>query len=357
MISETAASNRRLWLQDITRFMQHRSIFTSHWGNLSNGKLEAFKCTCDSDFNISRSMSNRRSSSVALDSAISSIKINMRLRQESVRGLKDLFDKAIVAKRAFDEFLIVVIAKFKSESVGSFTEKSGDFINDIRIREQLSSGSSSDWQWWIDTSVKEKSTGALITSSLKVAARVISKCKENYSDCNPGPPQAYICDIVRASIVCVNERQLLSLLQLFSVLPETVYVKNRFRLPAANGYRDVLLYLKMKCEDINGKSFNFICELQLHHMEMLKLSLQYSSLSYYEKYRTYFGVSANIEAGLAARLKVLKKMDQIGDDVATLESFMEPYMSGQGRISRDLNQLDIFFDLFVRSSKFSSVLP
>ena len=161
---------------------------------------------------------------------------------------------------------------------------------------------------------------------------------------------------------------------------------NRFKLPAAHGYRDVLIIFAIdyvhEVEADPGSSHTnaephlevcqCLCELQIHHADLLDFANSMNSWDFYAYFRTFFGKSAAVSgAGPAAlagstsivgprslsndtpqafqnKLKALKTMDQVGEFVEQLEAAMEVYLGGVGRVGRDLPRLSAYFQLFAR---------
>jgi len=139
---------------------------------------------------------------------------------------------------------------------------------------------------------------------LKSRARAAEKAKDEYDG-----DAARLLDVVRGSIVCGDEASLVAVLKRvlegFSDEAGEVCVvrsKNRFKKPLFNGYRDVLINLRLRLPD--GTSM--VVELQVHLVQILQFKGK--THVYYEYFRTYF--SGNLIV-VAERMEVL---ESIGSD-------------------------------------------
>jgi len=172
-----------------------------------------------------------------------------------------------------------------------------------------------------------------------------------------------------------------------------VSVKNRFKVPVAHGYRDILITFAVdyihEVEAVHGASLldqeptyqraQCLCELQIHHADLLYFANSMDSWAFYAFFRTFFTdnevASAVVEKpalihkadgsveepkiirarlhsdpalAFQNKLKALKTMDQVGEFVEQLEAAMQVYLGGVGRVGRDLPRLSAFFALFVK---------
>ena len=92
------------------------------------------------------------------------------------------------------------------------------------------------------------------------------KARDCYGSRNPGPPEAWLFDIVRATVLCNAAAEVDDLFAYLAgradASPESidlVSVKNRCAQPQFTGYRDVSV--KIRLHDNGGWH---VCELQLH---------------------------------------------------------------------------------------------
>ena len=123
-----------------------------------------------------------------------------------------------------------------------------------------------------------------------------------------------------------------------------VRVKNRFLEPTFGNYRDLVIYVRLK-----GAGAGFICEIQINHNEFQNYSLQHDSYAYYLYFRHYFSNCYGSENNkrFQARLKCIKKMDQIGTNYDELDRFIKDFLNSGGRVTRDLQRLKAFSDFFL----------
>ncbi|KAL3938790.1 MAG: hypothetical protein SGBAC_006376 [Bacillariaceae sp.] len=121
---------------------------------------------------------------------------------------------------------------------------------------------------------------------LKRRQRASEKAEDDYSEKRPGPPESWLNDIVRGSVVFNDADQLLLFLELVcgDESIEIVKSKNRFRNPTIAGYRDWHLQIQISTEDGNMKH---TCELQLHLDTIKEAGGRLGSYDYYEFFRLY----------------------------------------------------------------------
>ena len=178
-----------------------------------------------------------------------------------------------------------------------------------------------------------------------------------------------------------------------------VSVKNRFKSPLAHGYRDILITFAVDYihspEIQHGAAFTGVqesvleraqclCELQIHHADLLFFANSMSSWDFYAFFRTFFmddivapmsssvsdttstatsamqkgssgtkpsgggRLGADAATSFQNKLKALKTMDQVGEFVEQLEAAMQVYLGGVGRVGKDLPRLSAYFQLFMR---------
>ncbi|KAL3934974.1 MAG: hypothetical protein SGBAC_009415 [Bacillariaceae sp.] len=121
-------------------------------------------------------------------------------------------------------------------------------------------------------------------NKLKGKRRASEKAKDNYSKSEPGPPESWLYDIVRGSILFDTADQMIELLVRIRE-DETIEIiksKNRFCNPTLSGYRDWNLKLEISTNDGNIKH---ICELQLHLEAIKEADERLGSHSHYEFFR------------------------------------------------------------------------
>lgn len=284
------------------------------------------------------------------------------LRQDNISIISDLYALANIVKPLWDQFLEDFIRFFNIMNRNSSNDE-------IRINTSTTNDNESgfhtenDWEWWLDCLEAGNVFPALIRLPIKSKDRLISKAQEFYNNFEPKPAISWINDIIRASIVCSSLQQLESLVQELHRHGTIIKIKNRFAHPTPGGYRDVLIYIQITDKDdhrnaaissmtpsIGTKAVKLICELQVHVIEVLRLSLLLDTQSNYRYFRRFFG-STTDESEIQRRIKVLMKIDQQGNNPHELETLINGYVNGLGRVSRDIRRLSIFYDLFILTSE------
>ncbi|CAJ1954393.1 unnamed protein product [Cylindrotheca closterium] len=129
-------------------------------------------------------------------------------------------------------------------------------------------------------------------NKLKSKHRALEKANEDYSQKEPGPPESWLCDIVRGSVVFGNAEQLLRFLELVrqDTLIQIVKSTNHFCNPTLSGYRD--WNLKLRITTSKGRT-KHTCELQLHHRAIKEADAKLGSYKFYEFLREYYADATN----------------------------------------------------------------
>ncbi|KAK7230486.1 hypothetical protein SO694_00176037 [Aureococcus anophagefferens] len=93
----------------------------------------------------------------------------------------------------------------------------------------------------------------------KPRSRAKAKAKADYAT-RSAPGASWLRDVLRASVVCDDEAAVLDAFRRLAANCDVAAVKNRFRRPALNGYRDVLVTVRVPA----GGGVH-LCEIQIHH--------------------------------------------------------------------------------------------
>ena len=135
----------------------------------------------------------------------------------------------------------------------------------------------------------------------------IARCKEKAVNEYDGDFSKLV-DLVRCSIVVDMEDQLESvagaLLDTNAASYRVVRLKNRFKEPKFNGYRDALYSIAVRVSEV-GDVWH-VCEVQLHLAAVLAHKEQ--SHKYYEYFRGYF--KGNVQA-VESRMTVLETVGKL----------------------------------------------
>jgi len=140
---------------------------------------------------------------------------------------------------------------------------------------------------------------------LKSKERSEEKARDDY-----GGDFAKIFDVVRGSILCSHTDQMRACVEALRKRPgcTIVRIKNRFRSPLFTGYRDILILVRVGDPD-NGDFCPHICELQIHHVEIM--ALKSHSHRPYEFFRSYFRGSTKAADGRLEKLLHLVQKEEV----------------------------------------------
>lgn len=313
--NEIDLEKRALWIDTVSRFVRMRNTFITMWYRQSSSlieSIESFELTSFTDLR------------------------QKNLQNHAFSSITDMHFAASSAKPIFDSAL-------------QLTFQDADISARVKLYE------CSSWNEVQDYSPKNSKflEIGIMTMPLKTKKRILEKAKEDYANIEPGPPLSRVLDIVRTSIICFSEEDVKTVIDILVFSPhlKVVKLKNRFVKPMYNGYRDILLNVlvhRTAGSDSTDDCGPFICEVQVHHVDIVRKSEELNSYFYYLYFRTFFGDSASDAKKFSDKIKILKKMDQVGDDVTMLEEFIYDYLDGQGRVSKDLGRLRTYFALLYR---------
>ena len=145
----------------------------------------------------------------------------------------------------------------------------------------------------------------LTLAPLKGEARCVEKAVNEY-----GGDYGKLVDVVRGSIVVDTEDQLEAvagaLMDATATSYRVVRLKNRFKHPLFNGYRDALYSIAVRVEVAGEGEVWHVCEVQLHLAAVLAHKEQ--SHGYYEFFRGYF--KGNVQA-IESRMVVLETVGEL----------------------------------------------
>jgi tetratricopeptide (TPR) repeat protein len=164
---------------------------------------------------------------------------------------------------------------------------------------------------------------------LKGRERATAKAKDDYSGRTAGPGEAWLFDIVRASVECETEAQIAAVVAQILASPnvEVIRLKNRFRNPTPAGFRDVNMNIKILMPQL-GAGVYHICELQVHHKEVKDFAKKNHSHSHYEYFRVYFSGSVD---SVDQRLTMFEELQAFDEEYTDRKSRSE----GPGPVDDD----------------------
>ena len=163
---------------------------------------------------------------------------------------------------------------------------------------------------------------------LKQRARASQKAQEEYTYRIPGPAEAWLYDIVRASIVCKTAKQMSDVNKYLKESVHIVECQNRFAAPQFDGYRDLLYYISVPFKD----ELAFVCEVQVHHKEFKK---HFGVNSHKAAFRPYFAGPFRDPVETLRDFDMLLQVGRI--DNTLMEYLLE---------ATDSNQLKLFARVF-----------
>ena len=142
---------------------------------------------------------------------------------------------------------------------------------------------------------------------LKPRDRANEKAREEYLIRNPGPPESWLYDILRASVTCQTKKQMIQVNKFLSKKAHIVQVKNRFASPAYSGYRDILYHILLDWH--YKENVQFVAEIQVHHKDVLNLEKMFGLQNHYKYFRTCF---AGPERSVEETMKDLQILQAAG---------------------------------------------
>ena len=163
----------------------------------------------------------------------------------------------------------------------------------------------------------------LESAPLKGRARAREKIEDDYRG-----QARRLCDCVRCSVIVNSEAQLIAVAQALedsAAAPDgvefkVVKLKNRFKEPLYNGYRDALYSIRVR---VPGTDAWHVCEMQLHLAEIIAHKSATHVL--YEFFRSYF--AGNMEA-VDERMQVLIALGGCVGASASLGDFVQEVAKG-----------------------------
>jgi tetratricopeptide (TPR) repeat protein len=143
---------------------------------------------------------------------------------------------------------------------------------------------------------------------IKNVSRASKKAQEEYSYRQPGPGEAWLYDILRASVYCKSYKQMYDVNKYLKESAHIVDCSNRFASPQFDGYRDLMYYVSVPCKNEHA----FICEIQVHNKEFNK----YFGVNSHRTYlRPYVACETRDSAALLLDLDMLLQVGRVDDNL------------------------------------------
>jgi tetratricopeptide (TPR) repeat protein len=155
--------------------------------------------------------------------------------------------------------------------------------------------------------VKGLESRDLILAPLKPRRRAFEKAKSEYNRRIPGPPESWLYDVVRAGVVCKSYKQMSDVNKWLGNNCHVVQAKNRFAEPCFNGYRDLLFHVSIPFRD----ELAHICEIQVHHKDILALNELYGLPKHYDFFRSCFVSPWRTQEAVLEDLLMMSKFGKI----------------------------------------------
>jgi tetratricopeptide (TPR) repeat protein len=197
---------------------------------------------------------------------------------------------------------------------------------------------------------------ALHVAPLKGLPRATEKANDDYSNRRPGPGLSWLFDVVRASVVCSSEEEILNLVEALrhdtgSAAPAMlIRLKNRFAHPTPGGFRDINANIRIEigeAEDGSGARLYHTCELQIHFESITTMGKTLRSHGVYDYFRKYFLGS------VAAVERRMDLMDQIGTNDGTSSL---PHLDLVGMAMQTIADNELHSATVVKLSAWSAIL-
>lgn len=161
---------------------------------------------------------------------------------------------------------------------------------------------------------------ALVELPLKDWSRIVEKSRDDYAKRTPGPPEAWLYDLNRASVLCPDVATMDAVVTWLYKNTYIVTAKNRFHRPTISGYRDLLFVLRIPVRPTDQQGgtgspanpvlFFHMCELQVHHEQIWQLSKTLETHRLYRYFRSYF--CGNDEASVGKLMTELVEIEDSG---------------------------------------------
>ena len=192
--------------------------------------------------------------------------------------------------------------------------------------------------------------------ALKAPERATDKIREDYQKREPGPPEAWLYDIVRAGVYCETEEQIVQFMKQLQSHSgfEIIRIKNRFLKPTPSGFRDILLNVRVSLKSPVEPSRNilFVCEICLTLVEMRRFEVESGTTYLLEYFRPLFsGPVEDIDRKVDALEKACAYFLSPGADISNVTSAEQVNkviadLVGDPRDSDDLSHLALWTSVF-----------
>jgi tetratricopeptide (TPR) repeat protein len=217
-------------------------------------------------------------------------------------------------------------------------------LTDLYIAAEMAQSEFKNLVESLGQSVVGFSKGDIEVAPIKQRARASQKAQEEYTYRIPGPGEAWLYDVLRASVICKSYKQMSDVNKFLKESVHIVDCQNRFATPQFDGYRDILYYVSVPYKD----ELAFICEIQVHHKEFKK---HFGVNSHKAYFRPYFAGPFKDPVESLRDMDMLLQVGRVDDNL--LEFLLEATDSNQLKLFarvffEQLEETDRSLDLFKR---------
>lgn len=201
-------------------------------------------------------------------------------------------------------------------------------LTDLFIAAEMAQSEFKNLMELLRNSVPGFTKSDIVVAPIKQRARASQKAQEEYTYRIPGPGEAWLYDVLRASVICKSYKQMSDVNKFLKESVHIVECANRFAMPQFDGYRDILYHVSVPYKD----ELAFVCEIQVHHKEFQK---HFGVNSHKAYFRPYFAGPFRDPVESLRDLDMLLQVGRVDDNL--MEFLLE---------STDSNQLKLFARIF-----------
>jgi len=311
---------RSHWVVYLASFISHRNTMIGVWNRYqkpSPAELAAmFELPRPADHPETYSPSSSSSSSAGTTDSSTCDRRQRNANGEPVKTIAELYACAAEVKDQFDKIVCVnnLLDSTHKRLTNSYAIIHRTYLalrNKFRVVDEIP-----------DSNVEPNS---MYISPLKDKEHAHKKAKQRYSLLPHGPAIAWVRDVVRCSFSCAQFADMKRIFDVICGCKDFIVMgmKNRFVHPTFANYRDLLLHVRLAAP----AAPKFVCEIHFQYNDFQRYCLHHDGYEFYLYFRYFFLGCATNPKRLTARLKCIKKMDQLGENYDELERFVEDFLT------------------------------
>ena len=139
--------------------------------------------------------------------------------------------------------------------------------------------------------------------------RAAEKARTDYSHREPGPPETWLYDVLRATITCKTVKQVEAVNKYLCKKAHIVQAKNRFVEPTYTSYRDILYHVQLKHE--YKATVRCVAEIQVQLQDVVELQQSLGMKAHMLYFRSCFSGPERPVMDTLKDLKILEKHGSI----------------------------------------------